>query len=168
MKRFLSLILLLLSCMLIFASCAPEEEHSHITTVGTRAYFYRKDADGRIYFDFEVIDVQGESVTERAEKILEAMKTPASEGAYIALPEYVYVTSIQEKGSGLIIDFSESYKYLDADQRLVAMVAVSRSLLSDSDIVYISITCKGEPQPPFYSGYINRNTFIFDDKVFMN
>lgn len=167
MKKFVCLILVLLSCIMLFSSCYKKDDTIGIKPSGIRIYFIRKDDDGRLVFDFENKEIESESTADRIEEILSAVKKPTSKGAYFTVPEYINIQSVEQNGTEVVIDFSESYKYLDTKQRVLATVVICRSLVSDEGISYVAITCQGEPQAPLYERYFNRNSFVLEDRAYM-
>lgn len=167
MKKLVCLILALISALCLFTACNQPHKELNMTKTGTRIYILRKDDDGRMYFDYEFVTLKSESKEDRAREMLEMLKDPGMEGAYITVPEYINFESIIVKGSTLIIDLSENYKYLKPKEKTIATVSICKTLLSDGETRYISIKCQGEPQAPLYEGYINNHTVLLDDRLYM-
>ncbi len=167
MKKLVCLILALISALCLFTACNEPHKELNMTKTGTRIYILRKDDDGRMYFDYEFVTLKSESKEDRAREMLEMLKDPGMEGAYITVPEYINFESIIVKGSTLIIDLSENYKYLKPKEKTIATVSICKTLLSDGETRYISIKCQGEPQAPLYEGYINNHTVLLDDRLYM-
>ncbi|MBR3865247.1 MAG: GerMN domain-containing protein [Clostridia bacterium] len=167
MKKLLCLILVLFSALCLFSSCKDNDHELDITKTGTKIYILRKDDDGRMYFDYEYVILKSERREDRAKEMLEMLKNPGMDGAYITVPEYINFENITVKGSTLIIDLSENYKYLKPKEKTIATVSICKTLLSDGETRYISIKCQGEPQAPLYEGYVNNHTVLLDDRLYM-
>jgi len=88
MKKLLCLILVLLSAFCLFSSCKDNDHELDITKTGTKIYILRKDDDGRMYFDYEYVILKSEKREDRAKEMLEMLKNPGMDGAWMRSFDY--------------------------------------------------------------------------------
>lgn len=163
MKKIMSYLLLaaLLLCPLLFASSCAGGIQGNQNAAGNRIYYIKEDKNGRRTLEYEYRDdITGETAIDRCMQIIEAVQNPKSFASQPAVPRVMEVHDLRQRGSTLEINYTETYSYLGAAEKVLAAAAVAMSIFEDGEIDYILIRSNGEVQAPMYDGYLFREKIV--------
>lgn len=124
-------------------------------------YYVNQEGTGLVKEDYVV---SGENAKQQIDEILESLQADTDSVDYrSAYPETVHINGWELKDSDLEIDFSESYKKLEAGEELLLRTATVYTLEQVGGVDYVKFTvegqelCDGNGQE---IGYMNRDMFV--------
>lgn len=130
---------------------------------GAREYIYYVNADGTGLIK-EEYEISGEGVEEQVDEALGELRKETDSLDYkSACPGNVYIKGWKLEDSDLEIDFSESYKEMDAGEELLLRAATVYTLVQVGGVAYVKFTVEGEElcgSDGKEIGYMNRDTFV--------
>lgn len=130
---------------------------------GNKTYIYYVNADGTglVQEDYELPDG---NIREQIAAILEELRRETDSIEYkSAYPEYVRIQEWQLTDSDLEIDFSDSYKQMDAATELLLRAATVHTLEQVNGVDYIKFTVEGKGlrnSEGEEEGYMNHDSFV--------
>lgn len=130
---------------------------------GNKTYIYYVNADGTglVQEDYELPDGD---VREQIAIILKKLRSETDSIEYNSVyPEYVSIKNWQLTDSDLEIDFSDSYKQMDASTELLLRAATVHTLEQVNGVDYIKFTIEGKElqnSEGEEEGYMNHDSFV--------
>ena len=131
--------------------------------MGIKTYIYYVNADGTglVQEDYELPDGD---IRQQIAAILEELKRETDSIEYkSAYPESVRIQKWQLTNSDLEIDFSDSYKQMDAATELLLRAATVHTLEQVNGVDYIKFTVEGKGlrnSEGEEEGYMNHDSFV--------
>lgn len=110
-------------------------------------------------------DVSGESMLQRVNALLDAMRAP-SDGALQSLaPRGLTAVRVIINFNTATVDFSDQYNRLSDLSRALLCTAVSQSMFVFAEVNYVRFSCLGEFLTPVADRYFNAQTVMLDDSL---
>lgn len=144
--------------LLVLCACGAEEASSE----GFRVYYLnRSDVLERLVPEYsqppQEADIHG-----MVDFVLEALKSPQTEGNYSVLPAGVSVKA-EVSGAVATVNFEGGLTQLSSIRRSVVISGVIRSLLGIDGLDYAYIKCDGEYIEPFYDRAVAAGMFVIEE-----
>lgn len=110
-------------------------------------------------------DVSGESMLQRVNALLDAMRAPADAALQPLAPRGLAAVRVIINFNTATVDFSEQYNRLSDLSRALLCTAISQSMFVFADVNYVRFSCLGEFLGPVADRYFDAQTVMLDDSL---
>lgn len=158
MKRYHGYLMIIFCLCILLGGCGQGTMPD-----GNKTYIYYVNADGTEFVQ-EEYDLPDGNASEQVTVMLQKLKQETDSIEYkSAYPKYVNIKDWQLKNSDLEIDFSDSYKQMDAATELLLRAATVHTLEQINGVDYIKFTVEGKEllnSEGEEEGYMNHDSFV--------
>ena len=110
-------------------------------------------------------EVSGESMLQRVNALLDAMRAPSDAALQSLAPRGLAAVRVIINFNTATVDFSDQYNRLSDLSRTLLCTAISQSMFVFADVNYVRFSCLGEFLDPVGDRYFDAQTAMLDDSL---